>query len=87
MSLQKKKESAAAGMSLLVFDRPCMVDTRKETRSQNSRTQDTVRQSDGREGEEIVRAKRDKNCPYAEGGRERLNRLCGELTKRERLIE
>ena len=28
------------------------------------------RQSDGREGEEIVRAKRDKNCPHVEGGRE-----------------
>ena len=54
MSLQKKKESAAAEMSLLVFNRPYMVDTRKETRSQNSRAQDIAdRRERRREGEEI----------------------------------
>ena len=39
-----------------------------------------------REGEEIVRAKRDKNCPHAEGGREGRLPPTSELTKGARLI-
>ena len=52
MKIGNNRTSGGRNAAAVIFDRPYMVDTRKETRSQNSRTQDTVRQSDGREGEE-----------------------------------